>query len=149
MNEEWKPITDYPEYEVSSLGQVRRNDRILKLRNTRGYHRVVLYKNNESKSKQVHRLVALAFLPNPENKSQVDHIDRNRTNNMVTNLRWVTCSENCLNTCRRDNPLLGISWKKTHKQYQVQFTLNQKTKSYGLYKTLEEAVQVRNRVLNL
>lgn len=45
----------------------------------------------------VHRLVAETFIPNPENKPEIDHIDRNRANNKVENLRWVTRSENCLN----------------------------------------------------
>lgn len=149
MNIEWKIITDYPEYEVSNLGQIRRKDKVLKPKlNTKGYYGVDLWKQNQRKRKRIHRLVACAFLPNPDNKKEVDHIDRCKTNNMVTNLRWVTRSENMLNTYRRDNPLLGISWKKSHKQYEVHFTLNNKIKHYGLYKTIEEAIQVRDKILD-
>lgn len=58
-----------------------------------GYLRVAI--NN--RQYLVHRLVAETFIPNPENKPEIDHIDRNRANNKVENLRWVTRSENCLN----------------------------------------------------
>lgn len=55
---------------------------------------VDLYMNNKSKKVPIHRLVAEAFIPNPENKATVDHIDGNRKNNSIDNLRWATYSEN-------------------------------------------------------
>ena len=96
-NEVWKPIKDYEGiYEVSSCGQVRRLHKdkrsspfkILKLDTLRGYKKVHLYKNGSGKPFQVHRLVAEAFIPNPENLSQVNHIDENPSNNCVENLEW-------------------------------------------------------------
>ena len=54
---------------------------------------VDLYENNKGKKRTVHRLVAEAFIPNPDNKPTVDHIDGNRTNNSISNLRWATYSE--------------------------------------------------------
>ena len=57
----------------------------------------MLSKNNKSKKCSLHRLLALQYIPNLENKPQVDHIDKNPGNNCLTNLRWVTRSENCLN----------------------------------------------------
>lgn len=98
MNEEqWKPVVDYEGlYEVSNLGRVKncRNDKIRKLQvyNT-GYVYVHLRNKKISETPMVHILVAQAFIPNPENKSEVHHIDRDRTNNCVENLMWVTKEE--------------------------------------------------------
>ena len=143
--EEYKPILDYPDYEVSNLGNVRniKTGRILKPRNNDGYYRVLL--NN--KNKRIHRLVALTFLPNPDNKTDVDHIDRNRTNNVVSNLRWVSRSENCLNTKSRDRELFGIYYREKKQKYQVVLTIDRKLKSIGYRKTLEEATILRDTFL--
>jgi len=59
-----------------------------------GYYRVLLYNDGKSYGKLVHRLLGLAFIPNPENKPCIDHIDRDKTNNNLFNLRWVTIKEN-------------------------------------------------------
>ena len=62
----------------------------------KGYLRVYLYKNGKRKHHKVHRLVAHAFIPNPESKGQINHKDGNKQNNSVTNLEWVTDEENKL-----------------------------------------------------
>ena len=89
----WKPILELPGYSVSNKGRVRKDDtgQIMALSKNSGYCRITI-------SKHVHRLVAKAFLENPkdETKCWVDHIDGNRSNNNVENLRWVTPSENYL-----------------------------------------------------
>ena len=97
-NEFWKDVENYEDlYEVSDAGRVRNKitGRILKPGN---HHKRYLYvnlsKNGTYKSHKVHRLVAEAFIPNPNNQLQVDHIDENKTNNTVDNLRWVSCQEN-------------------------------------------------------
>ena len=94
--EEWKQINNYDNYEVSNLGNVRnsKTGRMLKLTCRGGYLFTGLCKNSNTKTCPVHRLVALAFIDNPENKPQVNHKDKNRSNNNVCNLEWSTASEN-------------------------------------------------------
>lgn len=112
IKEIWKPVKNYEKlYEISNLGNIRSLDRIVKGKDNiiklirgknhklytakSGYVFTSLYKNSESKRYSVHRLVADAFIPNPENLPQINHIDENKGNNCVENLEWVTCSENC------------------------------------------------------
>jgi hypothetical protein len=93
--EEWKDIQDYENYEVSNLGNVRnkKTGRILKSYDKGGYAVVGLSKT-KGKIFQVHRLVCQAFILNPENKPQVNHIDKNGLNNNIKNLEWNTVLEN-------------------------------------------------------
>lgn len=99
MCEEWKPIKGFEEYgQVSSEGEFKRtgSDKPLKLsKHNKGYYKLHV-KDNEGKSFtcQAHRLVAQTFIPNPDNKSFVNHIDANKLNNNVSNLEWTTPSEN-------------------------------------------------------
>lgn len=116
MKEIWKDIPNYEGmYQISNFGNVRSLDRVIyankgnpkrnmfskgkilinHVSNT-GYYRAKLCKNQKRKMFFVHRLVAEAFIPNPENKPQVNHIDGNRLNNHVENLEWATMSENVL-----------------------------------------------------
>lgn len=83
-------------YQVSNKGRVRslRRGKIISQGTNRGYYRVQLYKNGERNDFQVQRLVATAFIPNPENKPEVNHINENKLDNRVENLEWVTHEEN-------------------------------------------------------
>ena len=102
MKELWKPIKGYEGlYEVSNLGEVRSFRRkgakggILKpAENRNGRLFVNLHLNNKGKVKKIHRLVAEAFVPNPEGKPEVNHIKGNPKNNHVDNLEWATSLEN-------------------------------------------------------
>lgn len=95
--EEWRIIEGWERYEVSNMGSIRNAESkcILKARaNNGGYMRVGLCDKGKQKWMFVHRLVAKAFIPNEDDKAQVNHIDGNKENNNVKNLEWVTSSEN-------------------------------------------------------
>jgi hypothetical protein len=89
----WKTIATIPNYEVSTLGRVRGSKGIL-CRGSHKYHSVDLYANGKRFSRYVHRLVAETFIPNPDNKGEVNHINGVKDDNRVENLQWSTRSEN-------------------------------------------------------
>ena len=111
MKEIWKPVEGYEDYyEVSNTGKVRGKTRVVNFRdgrvrefgakeivlipNTDGYMSLKLCRGNTYKTARVHRLVAQAFIPNPNNYPEVNHIDCDRTNNNVSNLEWCTHEQN-------------------------------------------------------
>ena len=118
MEEVWKDVEGYDgAYSVSNLGRVRSNEIIVSRRTVGSYRRpcfikkqtvmkrkgyliVTLSFNKKHKQVLVHRLVALAFISNPENKPQVNHIDGNKQNNCVSNLEWATDKENMIHASR-------------------------------------------------
>jgi hypothetical protein len=100
--EVWKDIKNYEGlYQVSNKGNIYsiRKNKLFKLNTNKfGYYCVSLYKNSTTKTYYVHRLVAETFIPNPDNKPEIDHIDTIKTNNRVENLRWCNHKENMNNT---------------------------------------------------
>lgn len=140
VGEEWKAIEGFEGlYEISNIGRVKaldryvlnnggmqhRSEKMLKPQAYNGYFLVVLCKEGKTYPRAVHRLVATAFIPNPENKSVVDHIDTNPSNNCVDNLRWVTTQENCMNPLTR---LHNSVSKRGHKCYLTHHTEETKRK---------------------
>lgn len=127
----WKDIKDYESlYKVSNLGRVKRLEclvncrgnsqriakgKILKLFSLRQYKGAALSKDNKQRGFLVHRLVASAFIPNPVNKPQVNHIDGDKYNNIVTNLEWCTASENTLHAI--ENNLINFKSGKESPNY--------------------------------
>jgi len=121
MIEEWRNIEGFPDYTVSNLGRVcsvrRGHPIILKGRNSgAGYLQVILHNGDkQAHSKIIHRLVASAFIPNPENKPQVNHISGVKEDNNVNNLEWCTRFENMEHAFAiglKSN--VGIHHPKTH-----------------------------------
>ena len=123
--EEWRDIIGYEgSYQISNLGHVKslnrtdttgRNikEKILKgTPNKDGYLCVEFKKDGKRRTFAVHRLVAMMFIPNIENKQCVDHINTTRTDNRVENLRWVTHKENCNNELTRKHRSEAIKGKK-------------------------------------
>lgn len=99
--EQWKSLDflGYPNYSVSSLGRVYNHKKQRYLNpglNRQGYYQVSI-SNKTNRIFGLHRLIALAFIPNPENKKYIDHINTIKTDNRIENLRWVTASENINN----------------------------------------------------
>lgn len=114
QNIEWKPIKDYEDlYMVSNTGLIKslhwNKEKLLKqvIRNNNyPYYFVGLLKDGKRKYFAIHRLVAMMFIPNPNNYEQVDHLDGNKLNNNVENLEWVTPKENT-----------NRAWKKGQAKY--------------------------------
>lgn len=135
MEETWKDVEGYEGlYQVSNLGRVKSleryvirgrggiskvRERILKCGHDKdGYSCVALMLNGKRTTFRVHRLVAQAFIPNPENKPFVNHINEDKTNNHAKNLEWCTCKENNNHGTRNERmaktqgkPIIGIALK--------------------------------------
>lgn len=118
----WKPIKGYEHLLISRAGKVwttTYNRELHPILTNRGYLRVNLSKDKTVKKAHIHRLVAEAFIPNPDNLPQVDHIDGNKLNNTVENLQWISPSDNTKKACkgviRRAKPIVCIETGKIYK----------------------------------
>ena len=146
MAEIFQQVLNYPKYEISNCGTIKNytTKRILKTTvSPRGYSFIKLSNDVNSKNCCIHKLVAECFLENPDNKPQVDHIDGNKLNNNISNLRFVTRSENGMNRLKAKNNnsgYTGICYDKSHKQFHAQLWIKGKRIHLGYYDLLEDAV---------
>lgn len=141
--EEWKQVKGYESYEVSNLGRVCRNQKILQgtlLKN--GYRNYGLWKGNEYHWRTGHSLVAEAFIGERPEGLVIDHIDNNKQNNCLENLRYITYSQNLIRKIYT-NPMRCIGKTRNNK-----FVVRVSNKNCGTYNTLEEAIEIRNKILN-
>ncbi len=146
----WIPINNFENYDISEKGIIRivyKNKKVIYLKpwvNTKipkDYLRVSLHKNHKQYKFLLHRLLALHFIPNIENKPQVNHKDGNRQNNCLNNLEWVTNSENQIHsfhitkTWKHNNPMNGKLGKEHNCSlpFIMEFPNGDRKKYYGEY----------------
>ena len=126
-------------YLISNKGNVYSliTKKILTLKITHGYATHCVKSRNPRKYVRVHRCVAKAFIPNPENKPQVNHVDGNRSNNCVENLEWVTNRENMSHASinkKTSSKYVGVTYHKQRNKFRALCTFNGKRVQIGEFK---------------
>jgi hypothetical protein len=150
--ERWKAVTGYEElYEVSSLGNVRslpkRNQKQMLIMSPKisRYRYVLLVKDNKRKMFSVGSLVLTAFKGPRPYKLEVDHINRVKTDDRLTNLRWLSRSQNELNCDRCENSssggVAGVNWHTQSQTWRATVSLNGAQKCLGNYHSIAEAAK--------
>jgi hypothetical protein len=149
-NETFKLIKKYPNYYISNFGRIKsinyNEEKILNINiDSRGYKYIDLLHLGKPKKKfRIHRLIAKYFIPNPEKKKLIDHIDRNRLNNNIDNLRWVTHAENNFNHSMHSNNTSGyngVSWDKNSNKWISQIGFNNKHIRLGGFDDINLAIE--------
>jgi len=144
-------INGYPDYLIYEDGRVyskKGKGSFLKPGTDRGYQFVILHNQGKRKKMTIHRLVAIHYLDNPNNYPEVDHIDRNKANNDISNLRFVDPSTNCQNRGMRCDNKQGhkyIHYCNTSKRYVYRKRIRGISHS-KTFKTLEEAIAYKEGV---
>ena len=144
-------IEGYENYLIYDDGKVsskRFKNRFLKpATSIKGYKNIVLCKNGKGKNFTIHRLVALHYIPNPENKPEVDHISRDPSNNHVDNLRWATSLENNQNRGMPNTNTSGVKNIRFNKQREMWYyeKVINKIRHAKFFKTFEDAVEYKTK----
>ena len=152
--DEFVSIPDYQDYFINRKGEIlskrQKKDRIMKPTINLGYYRLGLRINKQSKQVLVHRLLAKMFIPNPNNYYCVDHINRDRLDNRLENLRWCNYEKNNQNQCVGKTNKSGykhIYFESKNKKWRIVIIRNKKRVFDKLCKKLEDAVEFRNKIL--
>lgn len=162
MVEIWESIPDFPHYQISNFGRVKRleknlirkglpyklPEKILRVYSGfSGYLMIQIRNENQIKTFLIHRLVAMAFIANPRNLEFVNHIDNNKLNNHVTNLEWVTKRENSCHVnqlhSRFSSKFTGVAFHQKSQKWYASIRYNGKSQSLGYHNTEEAAYEAR------
>ena len=150
--EQFIPINNFENYEISNYGKVRNSTtgRILADRiNSSGYKSVILSLGGYTQSFLVHRLVGLYHIPNPLYNKIIDHIDNDQLNNNINNLRWTTIAQNLQNaklSRRNKSGVKGVTFHTPSQKWIATICQNSKLKHIGVYETIEKASEARYKM---
>ena len=151
----WLPINDYENYSISTLGNVKNNKTGLLLHPTikqitkiNPYFKVNLTNDNGKKCFRIHRIVAQTFIINldPSKNNQVDHIDRNKLNNNMNNLRWVSCLGNNINKPVRSHSETQIKGIQKHRNKWIACLSINNNKYIKSFYSLDNAINYRKEL---
>ncbi len=147
--EVWKPIDGYYNYEISSRGRVMnvKKGKLLKsFLKSDGYLEVYLCLNSKKTHKSIHRLVANAFITPKANKLLVDHVNGDKNNNNIKNLRWVNKKENAQNcklSLRNSSGTKGVTYDKSRKKWKAHICVDYKHVFIGRFDNKDDAIKAR------
>jgi hypothetical protein len=143
--EQWRPIADFPAYAVSDHGRVRRGARMLALFLRSGYPSVNLYNAGTMVKHSVHVLVACAFVPNPQQLPEVNHIDGIKAHCQSGNLEWRTHAGNMQHAAHNNLQADGVSFDKARNRWRVSYRAGGQNRFIGRYRTYEQALAARQQ----
>lgn len=149
--ETWNIVIDYPNYLLSNLGNIKNNttNKLLKPSlHKSGYLVVQLFRNGKRKVVRLHRLIAQTFLGDVDDTKYIDHLDRNKLNNVLENLRVVTPLESVLNRgIWGKSKYKGAYYNEKRKDWRSQIRVDKKLINLGYYKTELECALAYNKYI--
>jgi hypothetical protein len=149
-------IPGFDDYGISEDGRVYswRWKRFVKIGVTKGYNSVMLVDNQgERFKKEIHRLLAVTYIPNTDNHPIVDHINRDSLDNSISNLRWVTYNQSIYNRSKfsstTSSKYIGVHWYNRDSKWKATVMIDNKRKYLGLFNTEEEAALAYNNFISI
>jgi len=158
----FRPIIDFPGYEISNFGRVKslpkivsngynRGEKFLKISFNKGYPFVTLYNNRHSHPRMIHRLKAIAFIPNPDNKAFVNHKDKDPSNHDLNNLEWSNDRENIshayLTSGKKTSIYTGVCWDKRNCKWMAYIKVDKKVIHLGRFINEDDAGRAYSEAL--